>query len=217
MWLKSRIAWMQASVENAEIPRTPNFRNSKISEAPNSVYRVHNSFSFVNSIDLYPITMLTIRICQILFVFVIGAFAALVTWNNLRDPKSNLRFVQHLMSMDTVFPDSRLKARAIVSAAWQRLFFGLIVACEGLTALLCFGGAALLGANLDAPVAAFQATKWLAFTGLATGFALWFGGFMVIGGQWFASWQSKDWNGRESAFMFYTAIGLVFVVLLHPA
>ena len=40
---------------------------------------------------------------------------------------------------------------------------------------------------------------------------------MVIGGQWFASWQSQEWNGRESAFMFYTAIGLAFLALLHPA
>jgi predicted small integral membrane protein len=40
---------------------------------------------------------------------------------------------------------------------------------------------------------------------------------MVIGGQWFASWQSKQWSGRESAFMFYSAIGIAFLALLHQA
>ncbi len=158
--------------------------------------------------------MLALRLCQILFVFLIGAFAALVTLNNLRDPQSNLRFVQHLLAMDTIFPDSLLKRRAVHSPRAQRLTFGLIVLVEGLTALLCIGGAAVLAWNLGARPAEFQAAKSLAFAGLGLGFALWFGGFMVIGGQWFASWQSKDWSGRESAFMFYSAIGITFLILL---
>jgi len=161
--------------------------------------------------------MTTIRLCQILFVFLIGAFAGLVALNNLRDPQSNLRFVEHLMRMDTIFPDSRLKSRAIISPWLHRLFFGLIVATEAVAALLCLGGAAILGANFSAAPADFHAAKSVAFAGLGLGFALWFGGFMVIGGQWFASWQSKEWNGRESAFMFYSAIGVTFLVLLHPA
>ncbi len=161
--------------------------------------------------------MNTIRICQVLFVFLIGAFAGLVTLNNLRDPQSNLNFVRHLMSMDTIFPDSRLKARAIHSPWLQRLFFGAIVATEGATALLCCAGAFVLSLAVGATADEFHAAKALAFGGLGMGFALWFGGFMVIGGQWFASWQSKDWNGRESAFMFYAAIGLVFLILLHKA
>ena len=95
--------------------------------------------------------MITVRICQVLFVFLIGAFAGLVTLNNLRDPQSNLRFVQHLMSMDTIFPHSRLKSRAIHSPWLQRLFFGAIVVAEGVTALLCFAGAFVLGAAISAP------------------------------------------------------------------
>lgn len=161
--------------------------------------------------------MTVIRLCQIVFVFLIGAFAGLVALNNLRDPQSNLRFVEHLMRMDTIFPDSRLKSRAIDSPWLHRLFFGLIIATEALTALACMAGAAVLGASLHAPAADFHAAKSVAFAGLGLGFTLWFGGFMVIGGQWFASWQSQQWNGRESAFMFYSAIGLAFVALLHPA
>ena len=161
--------------------------------------------------------MSTIRICQILFVFLIGAFAGLVTLNNLRDPQSNLNFVRHLMSMDTIFPGSRLKSRAIDSPWLQRMFFGAIVAAEGATALLCLVGTLVLATAIGAPTDEFHAAKAPAFAGLGLGFALWFGGFMVIGGQWFASWQSKDWNGRESAFMFYAAIALVFLILLHKA
>jgi predicted small integral membrane protein len=158
-----------------------------------------------------------VQLCQILFVALIGAFALLVTWNNLRDPQSNLRLVEHLLSMDSVFPDTRLKSRAIVSPGAHRLAFGLIVAVQGATALLCLAGAVILARAYGGGAAEFHAAKGVAFAGLGLGFALWFGGFMVIGGQWFASWQSKQWSGRESAFMFYSAIGIAFIVLLHQA
>ena len=158
-----------------------------------------------------------VQLCQILFVALIGAFALLVALNNLRDPQSNLRLVEHLLSMDSVFPDTRLKSRAIASPRAHRIAFGLIVAVEGVTALLCLAGAAILALSLGAGAPEFHAAKGVAFAGLGLGFALWFGGFMVIGGQWFASWQSKQWSGRESAFMFYSAIGIAFLALLHQA
>jgi len=158
-----------------------------------------------------------VQLCQILFVALIGLFALLVAYNNVRDPQSNLRLVEHVMSMDSVFPDSRLKVRAIESPLLHRIAFWSIVATEGLTALLCLGGAAILARAHGAGAAEFHAAKGVAFAGLGLGFALWFGGFMVIGGQWFASWQSKQWGGRESAFMFYSAIGIAFLALLHQA
>jgi predicted small integral membrane protein len=35
---------------------------------------------------------------------------------------------------------------------------------------------------------------------LAAGFGLWFFGFLVIAGEYFAMWQSTAWNGQEAAF-----------------
>jgi predicted small integral membrane protein len=158
-----------------------------------------------------------IQICQTLFVALIGAFALLVTVNNLRDPRINLRLVEHLLSMDSVFPDSRLRERAILSPLAHRAAFWLIVAVEGVVAALCLYGAGILAGMVGAPATDFHAAKGCAFAGLGLGFALWFGGFMVVGGQWFASWQSRQWSGRESAFMFYSAIGIAFLALLHQA
>jgi predicted small integral membrane protein len=156
-----------------------------------------------------------VQLCQSLFVGLIGVFALLVAYNNLRDPASNLRLVEHVLSMDSVFPDTRLKDRAITSPLVHRAAFWLIVAAEFLTAALCLTGAAILLRVHGSGADAFHAAKGVAFAGLGLGFAVWFGGFMVIGGQWFASWQSKQWSGRESAFMFYSAIGIAFLVLLH--
>jgi predicted small integral membrane protein len=159
--------------------------------------------------------MEVIRAAQALFVLWIGGFAALVALNNVVDYGTNLRFVQHVFTMDTTFPDSRLRRRAIRSPLAHHLAYAAIIAAEALSAALCLWGAGRLLANLGLPVDAFHESKTVAFIGLALGFAIWFGGLMVVGGQWFASWQSKEWNGREAAFMFYTPIALVFLILLH--
>jgi predicted small integral membrane protein len=45
---------------------------------------------------------------------------------------------------------------------------------------------------------------------------LWFGGFLVVGGEWFQMWQSKTWNGQEAAFRFVACIGLVLIFLNQP-
>jgi len=159
--------------------------------------------------------MEVVRAAQALFVLWIGAFAALVALNNIVDYGTNLRFVQHVLGMDTTFEDSRLRRRAIRSPALHHLAYGAIIAAEALTAALCLWGALRLLFALDAGAEAFHEAKTPAFAGLALGFAVWFGGFMVVGGQWFASWQSKQWNGREAAFMFYAPIALAFLILLQ--
>ncbi|MGH8701173.1 MAG: DUF2165 family protein, partial [Burkholderiales bacterium] len=53
--------------------------------------------------------MEAVRAAQALFVLWIGAFAALVVLNNLVDYGTNLRFVRHVLSMDTTFADSSLR------------------------------------------------------------------------------------------------------------
>ena len=55
--------------------------------------------------------------------------------------------------------------------------------------------------------------KDVAVAGLVCGLALWFFGFLTVGGEWFQMWQSKTWNGEEAAFRFVTCIGLVLIFL----
>jgi predicted small integral membrane protein len=47
-------------------------------------------------------------------------------------------------------------------------------------------------------------------------FPIWFLGFMVIGGEWFAMWQSTTWNGQQSAFRF-DATALVVLLFVNQA
>ena len=57
------------------------------------------------------------------------------------------------------------------------------------------------------------APSGFAIIGVTLAFLLWFSGFMVVGGEWFAMWQSKTWNGQEAAFRFYmTALAVLLFV-----
>ena len=49
---------------------------------------------------------------------------------------------------------------------------------------------------------AFARSKDLAIAGLTLRLLLYIVGFIVIGGEWFAMWQSQIWNGPQKAFEF---------------
>ena len=67
----------------------------------------------------------------------------------------------------------------------------------------------------NAPGAAFNEAKSLVIAACTFAFLVWFFGFMVVAGEWFAMWQSQTWNGQEAAFRFYMAVlgVLIFVAL----
>jgi predicted small integral membrane protein len=97
---------------------------------------------------------------------------------------------------------------------WSKVY-ALIIAWEWLTsALLAIGALALL-VRLRAPAAIFNRAKTWAVAGLLAGFGLWFFGFLVVAGEYFAMWQSQTWNGQEAAFrLTMVIIGvLIFVGL----
>ena len=154
-----------------------------------------------------------VRLSKALLVLMIGLFALLVGIDNVIDYDSNFIAVQHVMSMDTTFPDSTLKWRSITNPSLHHAGFGLIIALELVTGILCFWGALRLWHSRRAPATAFNASKDLAIVGLICGFALWFFGFLVIGGEWFQMWQSKTWNAQQAAFRITACIGIVLIFL----
>jgi predicted small integral membrane protein len=154
-----------------------------------------------------------VRAAKVLLVLMIGVFSLLVGLDNIIDYGTNYAFVQHVMSMDTVFPSSTLTWRAITSPVLYHLFYALIIAAELLAGVLAIFGAWRLWTRRYAPAPDFNAAKDVAIAGLVVGFALWFFGFMVVGGEWFQMWQSQTWNGQQAAFRFIACIGLVLIFL----
>jgi len=100
--------------------------------------------------------MLIIRLAKVMMVAALAAFAFLVTYDNLIDYRSNYQFAQHVLSMDTTFPDNALRDRAITDPSLWRAAYATIIAAEGLTCLLMTIGGAMLVARLRATADAFN-------------------------------------------------------------
>jgi predicted small integral membrane protein len=159
--------------------------------------------------------MRIIRLSKTIMVAAIAFFATLVAFGNITDYDTNRAFVQHVFSMDTIYPTATIKYRAIDNHALETAGYLAIIAAEGLTAILCWIGAArLLAASTDA--AAFNRAKDLAVAGLTLGFLLWQVGFMSVGGEWFGMWMSTKWNGVPDAFRFFVTILMVLIYLVLP-
>jgi predicted small integral membrane protein len=159
--------------------------------------------------------MLIMRAAKIAIVAAVAAFATLVAFDNITDYGTNFVFVQHVLSMDTVFPSSAIGYRAITSPALHHAAYALIIAAEAATGALCWIGVLALLRERRAPAPAFNRAKAWAIAGLTLGFLTWQFGFMTVGGEWFGMWMSKQWNGAPSAFRFAMVIiaVLIFVAM----
>ncbi len=153
------------------------------------------------------------RSAKILFVALIGLFGLLTGADNIIDYPTNFEAVRHVLSMDTTHPGNRLLGRAITDENVHRyVYWGILVAeiCYG---VICIFGALRLVGALRSGAASFDAAKEPAVLGLAIGFALYFFGFMIVGGEWFQMWQSDQWNMQQPAFRFVACFGLVLIFL----
>ena len=159
--------------------------------------------------------MVFIRLTKVMLIAALAAYALIVTYDNIVDYESNYEFVKHVLSMDTTFTGNALMGRAITNPRVWTVVYGSIIAVEGLTALLLAIGAVLLLIRIKAPAVLFNNAKVWAMAGLAAGFGLWFFGFLVVAGEYFAMWQSTAWNGQEAAFRIAMVIlgVLIFVSL----
>jgi predicted small integral membrane protein len=159
--------------------------------------------------------MVLFRLSKIVMVGGLAAYALLVAFGNITDYGSNFAFIRHVMSMDTTFPGNRLMYRAITSPTLHHIAYCAIIAGEALTGIvLAIAAWRLWAARGDA--AGFAAAKGIVALGAALAFLIWFVGFLVIAGEWFAMWQSATWNGQESAFRFVASFLLVTIFVMMP-
>jgi len=159
--------------------------------------------------------MSALRAIQVMGVAAIGLLTALACLNNLMDYNSNFALVQHVLSMDTTFPEGTLRWRAITSPTLHHAAYWLIIAAEGLAGTLCLAGAYKMLAARKTAADIFNAGKDVALWGLGIALALYLVGFMVIGAEWFAMWQSQRWDGRQPAFRILMCIGVIILIVLQ--
>ncbi len=160
--------------------------------------------------------MLATRLVKTAMVASTALFALLVALNNVVDYGSNYEFVRHTLSMDTTLPGNALMGRAITNPTLWNAAYWSIIAVEAATGIVLALATLRLAANLRASAARFNSAKTLVVVGVGLGFLLWFTGFTVVGGEWFAMWQSKVWNGQQAAFRFDIILLAVVIFVNQP-
>ena len=145
----------------------------------------------------------------------------LVAFGNITDYDTNEPFVRHVLAMDTTnfgAPegeglDDDVMWRAIGNDTLQTIAYIAIIVWETLTAIVLV---VATGAWIRAFVRGVGdlTARSLATIGLLMVIALFFGGFIAIGGEWFQMWKSTAWNGIDSAFR-YGAIATLALIVVH--
>ncbi|WP_275124640.1 DUF2165 domain-containing protein [Streptomyces sp. ICBB 8177] len=142
----------------------------------------------------------------------VGVYMALVAFGNITDFGTNRAYVRHVFAMDTTFHDKALMWRAITSPGLADAGYVAIIAWETLTALVLIA-ATVWWCGAARPERALRARR-AAVLGLVMTELLFGAGFIAIGGEWFAMWQSKQWNGLDSAIRDFTPAGVALLAVL---
>jgi predicted small integral membrane protein len=150
-------------------------------------------------------------VCTVL-TGLVALYIFLVAFGNITDPDTNLAFVRHVLSMDTTFQDKDLMWRAVTNKTVQDVGYVGIIAWESLTAVVLVWATAAWVRALRTGL--FDRARRLSTVGFLMLEILFVGGFITIGGEWFAMWQSKTWNGLDPAFRNATIAGFG-LVLIH--
>ncbi|MFE9683217.1 DUF2165 domain-containing protein [Streptomyces sp. NPDC002701] len=140
----------------------------------------------------------------------VALYITLVAFGNITDFDTNHQFVQHVLAMDTTFKDEDLMWRAVESEGLQTAAYVAIIVWETVAALVLILGT-VQWCRRDLGRARRTSTVGLLMLMLLFG-----AGFLAIGGEWFAMWQSEDWNGLDAAMRVFLLSGVVLVVIHLP-
>lgn len=157
--------------------------------------------------------MAALRLSRIALTASVALLFTLIAFGNITDYGTNFAFVQHVMSMDTTFRSPGVMWRAVTQPALHHIVYGTIIAWQFCTAALLWAGTAQLWRVRTARPEVWNKARALAIMGLTAGAVLYGVGFLVVAGEWFSMWQSREWNGQASAAIFLSFIGIALIHL----
>lgn len=144
-------------------------------------------------------TEIAFRMIPLLLVLGTAVMGLIVCLNNITAPGANLRFVEHIMTMDTTNMDSGTQWREVRSPVLHRAAFVTILLCEVAVTVLGLVGSFFLAANLTAPADVWESAKLFGYLTFIMALVVWFLIIQVVGAEWYVSWQSEKWNAiRDS-------------------
>lgn len=143
----------------------------------------------------------------------VAAYITLVAIGNITDFDSNQDFVKGVLGMKTTFNDDQLMWRSIDATWLQNTAYVGVIIWEVLCAIVCIWGTVLLIKALKNGGAWGHARK-VASLGILMILFLFGFGFIAVGGEYFAMWQSDQWNGLTAAIRNFT-LGAIPLILLQ--
>jgi predicted small integral membrane protein len=154
------------------------------------------------------------RLGKTLLTGTIALYFLIVVFNNIVDYETNFKFVEHVLSMDSIGADAHVQWRAIRSAQLHHVAYWTIILWELATGCMCGVGAIRMFFAVRFRDK-FETAKTLSITGLWLGMLLWALGFITVGGEWFLMWESSVWNGEAPALRMFVlnAFALLFLYL----
>lgn len=158
------------------------------------------------------------RLGKTLLLCTLALYFLLIALNNIIDYGTNFKFVEHVLSMDSIPADAHVQWRAIRTPQLHHLAYWTIILWELATGCICGVGAIRLFSALRSRQR-FEAAKTLSIAGLWLGLLLWSLGFITAGGEWFLMWESSAWNGEAPALRMFilNAFALLFLYLPDAA
>ncbi|ANJ25428.1 hypothetical protein ATC03_00215 [Agromyces aureus] len=151
-----------------------------------------------------------------------GLYLLIVAFGNITDFGTNQAFVQHVLSMDTTNfgkpegtdLDPNVMWRAITSPVIQNIAYVVLIAWEVAAAAVLLVAVVFW---IRERGRGYRVARRLSSIGLVMLLLLFFGGFVVIGGEWFQMWTSTAWNGEDPAFRNSTLALLTLIVIHLPS
>lgn len=141
---------------------------------------------------------------------------ALIAFGNITDYETNHQFVVHVLAMDTTFQSPNMMWRAITSPALVTIVYVAIIVWETVAALVLIA-ATVAWVRAFAGRGPVAAARRLSSIGWLMWLALFAGGFVAIGGEYFQMWQSQDWNGLDAAMRNVIIAGVALILNHLPA
>jgi predicted small integral membrane protein len=154
------------------------------------------------------------RLIKIFFGISVGLYMLMVCINNITDYDANFQFVSKVSGMDDVFSREKNGWRAINSLTLQHISYLFLIGWELMVTIFITLGVVSMLRRFRGESADFINSGIMLRTGLFLGTILWFTMFVTVGGEWFLMWQSKIWNGQNTAFML-TICFLLFLIYLN--
>jgi len=150
-------------------------------------------------------------------------FMLLVALGNITDYGTNFVFVQHVLSMDTTNFGATPGTGLDPDVMWLSLSdhtvwnvaYAAVIVWESLAALVLLAACtAWIRALVKRDT--FDRARALSSIGLLMIIALFFGGFISVGGEWFQMWRSSTWNALDPAFRNSVLAGITLVLIHLP-